>query len=357
MSKSRILVIGPSPYKSKGGMATVINDIINDEQLNMQFNIELYESYIDGHCIKRMVFSIYSFLRFVLNKKNYDVYHIHVASRGSAFRKALYVNVIKRWEKKIILHIHGAEFLKFYDELSYFSRLKLVETLKKADLVLALSSLWKKEFDNIFLLDNCEVLENGIDTNKYISAVREKDSGQVLFIMLGRLGIRKGTYDLIEAFDIVSKKHRDIKLILAGDGELGKIRNLIHCKGLVSNVEVVGWASDNLKIDLLKKSACLILPSYDEGLPMAILEGMASGKAIISTYVGAIPELIDSNNGILLNPGDILALADAVTYYYENPSLVWNIGKNNISKVNELYSLENMHKKLSEYYLQCLEKL
>lgn len=56
---------------------------------------------------------------------------------------------------------------------------------------------------------------------------------------------------------------------------------------------------------MLKKSATLVLPSYHEGLPMSVLEGMASGKAIISTTVGAIPEVIKEQNGILVQPGDV----------------------------------------------------
>lgn len=62
--------------------------------------------------------------------------------------------------------------------------------------------------------------------------------------------------------------------------------------------------------ELLRKSSVLVLPSYNEGLPMAILEGMACGKAIISTTVGAIPEVVKKENGILVQPGDVTALAN-----------------------------------------------
>ena len=62
----------------------------------------------------------------------------------------------------------------------------------------------------------------------------------------------------------------------------------------------------------------VVLPSYHEGLPMAILEGMAAGKAIISTTVGAIPEVVTGENGALVEPGDVIALAQALLQYGGN---------------------------------------
>ena len=104
----KILVIGPSPIRSKGGMATVIEEIVKDKKLNEEFEIDVYESYIDGNKLKVLLFSLLSFVRFYFTKRNYDIYHIHAASYGSTFRKGLYVHAAKKWGKKVILHIHGA---------------------------------------------------------------------------------------------------------------------------------------------------------------------------------------------------------------------------------------------------------
>ena len=81
----RILVVGPSPTRSKGGMATVIEEIEKDKTLNSKFNIDIYESYIDGNKLKVLFFSLFSFIRFYFTKRNYDIYHIHAASYGSTF--------------------------------------------------------------------------------------------------------------------------------------------------------------------------------------------------------------------------------------------------------------------------------
>ena len=96
----RVLVVGPSPDKSKGGMATVISEIRDDRALVDKYNIDVYDSYVDGGKVKRLLYSIYAFVKFYITKRNYDVYHIHAASRGSTFRKGYYVRAVKRWGKK-----------------------------------------------------------------------------------------------------------------------------------------------------------------------------------------------------------------------------------------------------------------
>lgn len=100
VKQKRILVVGPSPTRSKGGMATVIEEIEKDKKLNEQFDIDVYESYIDGNKFVRLFYSIYAFVKFYFTKRNYDVYHIHAASYGSTFRKGWYVHAAKKWEKK-----------------------------------------------------------------------------------------------------------------------------------------------------------------------------------------------------------------------------------------------------------------
>ena len=83
----KVLIVGPSPTRSKGGMATVIEEIEKDKILNSQFEIDIFESYIDGNKFKVLLYSIFAFLKFYFTKNNYDIYHIHAASYGSTFRK------------------------------------------------------------------------------------------------------------------------------------------------------------------------------------------------------------------------------------------------------------------------------
>lgn len=354
--KKKILIIGPSPTRSKGGMATVIEEIEKDKKLNEQFDIDVYESYIDGYKFVRFFFSIYAFIKFCLTKRYYDLYHVHVASRGSTFRKGRYIDVIKKWNKKVILHVHGAQYLVFYDEISEKKKKRVVDILKKADMVIALSKSWKDQFDQTFGLTNCVVLENGIDTAQFAEAITPPEKHAHAFAVMGRLGQRKGTYDLLEAMELAVKTIPDMKCYLAGDGEVEKVRALVQKKNLEKNVEVLGWIGNKEKVELLKHVAIVALPSYNEGLPMSLLEGMAAGKAIISTTAGAIPELVKSENGIIIAAGDVDALANALIQCCSDIEMLKKMSAYNIKKIEAEFSMKTMHEKLADYYRQVMIK-
>ena len=271
----KVLVIGPSDTKSRGGMATVISGIRNSKILSEQYEVDIFSSYIDGNIVVRLLYSIYAYLKFLFCFKKYDLFHIHVASFGSTFRKRYYLNSIKRTGKKVIVHIHGAKYIVFYSGLNEAKRKKVNEFLHKADMVLALSDDWKDKFEQTFGLDNCYSLNNGIDTDEFANAITDPIKYQNSFVLLGRLGERKGAYDLVKAMEIAVKQNPDIRLYMAGDGEIDQVKKTIEEKGLAGNIEVVGWVDFNGKIELLKKVSTLVLPSYNEGLPMSVLEGMA----------------------------------------------------------------------------------
>lgn len=350
----KVLIVGPSPEKSKGGMATVIKEIKDDNNLNTKFDIDIFDSYIDGGKFKVAIYSVYMFIKFLIFKRQYDIYHIHVASKGSTFRKRYYVRAIKRWKKKVILHIHGARYVEFFNSLSTRKQRQVVGTLKSSDIVIALSKDWKKIFDEMFGLNNCVAIENGINVNSLSNAITPACDYMKSFIMLGRLGDRKGTYDLIKAVERAKEKVPDIKCYLAGDGEIEKYQKIIIEKRLEKNIIIVGWINYEKKISLLKKCSTVVLPSYNEGLPMAILEGMACGKAIISTKVGAIPEVVMPDNGILIPPGDINKLTEALITCATDKRLMNVMHKSNILKVKKNFSMEIMHKKLEYYYNSLL---
>lgn len=350
----KILEIGPSETGACGGMSAVIRGIRESRLLNEEFVIDSFPSYIDGKLPVRLLYSAYGYLRFLRRCKQYDLFHIHTAEKGSTFRKNLYLRKIKKEGKKAVVHIHGAEYLTFYDSLSG-RRKKVVDGFfREADLVLVLSEHWKNELEARFPIDTCRVLNNGVDTALFRTAVSDVAGCRNSFLMLGRLGERKGVYDLIDAVELAVRKNPELKVCIAGDGEVEKVRALVAEKGLERHIHVPGWIGEADKLEYLKHAAALILPSYNEGLPVAILEGMAAGKAIISTTVGAIPEVVAPENGILTEPGDIDSLAEGLLCLSGDEGMLESMSRNNTEKAEDLFSVRRMHGQLAEYYRQVL---
>ncbi len=112
------------------------------------------------------------------------------------------------------------------------------------------------------------------------------------------------------------------------------------------------------KTALLRATSVLILPSYSEGLPVAILEAMAAGKVIISTHVGGIPELvIPQQNGFLVPPGDVDSLANAIeqTLSPANEEIMRTISSCNVKRISETFDRRIVHDALMTLYCQLSE--
>jgi glycosyltransferase involved in cell wall biosynthesis len=119
---------------------------------------------------------------------------------------------------------------------------------------------------------------------------------------------------LLQAAQLLFKRGVHLELVLAGDGEMrGDIEALIREYGLGEGVRITGWISGEQVLRELQAARALVLPSFAEGLPVVIMEAMALGRPVVSTFVAGIPELVQAGeNGWLVPAGDVEALADAM---------------------------------------------
>lgn len=207
----KILEIGPGPKYSNGGIATVISTITNDKKLLQQFRIDIHESYCEGNLFKRVSFSVIMFLKFIFIYKKYDIFHIHMASYGSTFRKGYYVRFLKKRNKKVILHVHGGEYLLFYEKLNTKKKHIVDNIWNLSDIVIVLSDKWKEKFSHIFTRARIEVVRNCIDVDLFSVARNEIEQYRHSFLFLGKICRGKGIYDLIYAIKEIIQKHPNIK--------------------------------------------------------------------------------------------------------------------------------------------------
>ena len=110
-----------------------------------------------------------------------------------------------------------------------------------------------------------------------------------------------------------------------------------------------GWISDDKKIeDIYRKSIIYTLPSYNEGMPMSILEAMSYGLPVISTNVGSIPSVVEKENGFITKPGDIDELTNKIIFLLNNSEISKSMSERNVEKINLKY---NVYNSLDHVYL------
>ena len=172
---------------------------------------------------------------------------------------------------------------------------------------------------------------------------------------MGEISNRKGAFDLLKAVADEKDYFKDKLLLRMGGNEVdGDIKTFIRDNGLDGFVAYEGWISGQKKVDCLTWEDIYILPSYNEGLPIAILEAMSYKHPIISTPVGGIPEIIENGrNGLLVTPGDTKAIANAIKFYIVNKDKISEHGKYAFEIVKDFFP-EKVFSDLNEIYQTLL---
>ena len=346
MEKLKVLMIGPAK-SVKGGMTSVVDNYFK-YGLDKEVDLKYIETVNDKNKVLKLLKIIKGYVEYISNIKKYDVIHIHMASRRSTFRKGKYIRIAKRYGKRIILHIHGAEFKIFYNnECNKNQKKYIIDTLNMTDKIIVLSEEWKDFFSKLVDKNKIEVIYNAI----LIPDNFEKNLDTKRILFLGRFGKRKGIYDLIKVLEKLCVKYSDLTLYAGGDGEIEKVRQIVNEKKLGNNIKILGWVNGEEKEKLLKESSFYILPSYNEGMPMSVIEGMAYKNVTVSTNVGGIPKVITNmQNGILINPGDTESLYRYLDELLQDKELRIKLSENARKTTEEKFNIKNNIKKLIEVY-------
>jgi glycosyltransferase involved in cell wall biosynthesis len=158
-----------------------------------------------------------------------------------------------------------------------------------------------------------KVVHCGVDS-MFLAEEPTPVSADPTLVCVGRLSGQKGQLLLLEAAAHLRRQQVPFQLVLAGDGEMRpEIEEAIARWDLARNVRITGWISaEQVRTELLAARA-LVLPSFAEGLPVVIMEAMALGRPVISTFIAGIPELVQSGEtGWLVPAGNVEALVDAL---------------------------------------------
>lgn len=172
-------------------------------------------------------------------------------------------------------------------------------------------------------------------------------------VCVGRLCEQKGQIVLLQAAQLLLKRGVHLELVLAGDGEMRRdIEELIRECGLGESVRITGWISGEQVLRELQAARALVLPSFAEGLPVVIMEAMALGRPVISTFVAGIPELVQAGeNGWLVPAGDVEALADAMQACLESSAERLDaMGLNGRRRVLQRHDVNVEAAKLAEWF-------
>lgn len=351
MKKPEILIIGP---KAQGGISSVL-DLYKDFGLIDNTNIGFLASYKGGNIFTILLaFNLFmvKYLWSLITNKNLKIVHIHSASFGSFYRKYFVFKFAKLFGKKVIYHIHCPVFGQIYEESPKFIKRRIKEVLNKSDLIIVLSQHGQTEVSQICNNKNIKILYNPCIIQDFKKIATEKIN--VLF--MGRIGKRKGVYEIIEAGKYI--QNNVIIINLYGDGELKDLKEfekLITENNLQEKIKINSWISGDKKDEAYRSADIYILPSYEEGLPMSVLEAMSYKLPVISTPIGGIPEAVKDNvNGFLIEAGDYQALAQKIDLLASDKELREKMGQESLKIAKDKFDVNIVIAILGNIYKNLL---
>ena len=346
----KILFLGVS-MKTKGGMTAVLVSYKKYIE-GMQF----IPTWKLGNKLVKSWYALQAIMRTWIKctfDKNIKIVHIHGAANASFYRCKIFINLAKKLGKKVILHEHAADFVEFYNNTT--NKADITETINKCDKLIVLSESWKHYFISIGIDQNKICVLNNIVSPPELKPIKRIDD-KLQLLYMGEISKRKGAFDLLKAICKEKEFFKDKLLLRMGGNEVdGDINKFIKDNGLEGFVSYEGWIAGEHKKECLNWEDVYILPSYNEGLPIAILEAMSYSHPVISTPVGGIPEVVENKrNGILVEPGNQEEIADAIKYYIENKDEIKTQGENGYKIVKDFFP-EKVFNDLNNIYETLLK--
>lgn len=288
--------------------------------------------------------------------------HVHMAARGSFWRKWALCGPLPMLGVRVIVHIHDGTFPDWVATRGPFTRNRLKSFLEKADAVITLSPSWMRTLKPLAPEAAWEVIRNPVASPpaawmKSTAIERwgapsdgDRDPGRKVILFLGRLRAEKGLDEVLSAA-LAMKHHRPVdEWYLAGDGDIEAVQQRLLDTGLSTQVRLLGWLDEEEKALALAAADLLVLPSHAEGQPLAVLEAMAWGVPVVASDVGDIPDLLASGAGLVVPRGDVPALVLAVRRILENPGYAHQMGRQGRLYVQRHHSLERMACDLDRLY-------
>lgn len=358
MGKIKVLMLG-NHQSVKGGITSVIQQLLSYDWGSVGVEMNFIPTYIEASAMKKVFYYIgaYRNIKKLLKTNKPDVVHIHMSYRGSFYRKYAIHKLCQKNDVPNIIHLHGSEFQKWYNESNKRTQNKIRTMLRECSMFIVLGEKWNAVINNIEPQTNTLVVSNTIHIPKY--TVRWNDTKfQILF--LGVLIKRKGVEDLIKAVGLLKKNNKlgNLHFVIVGAGEEKEhLKKLTKEQQVEQWIEFAGWTNGVTKEKYLKESQALVLPSYNEGLPIAVLEAISYGLPIIATDVGDMAAAVkNGQNGFLIQPGDIQGLSEKIVRLCSDKESYMKMSCKSKKIATEDFSDVKYFEKIRQCYSESIER-
>jgi glycosyltransferase involved in cell wall biosynthesis len=288
----------------------------------------------------------------ILISRNKEIIHFNLAfSKRSLIRDTPLILLSKLFRKRMIIHTHGGELLTNDNPPSWVT-ISLKCILKGRNPKIVQSSIEAEVLKRKFSCEKISILPNCVETKTAKEFIRQTSTrDKLILLFLSRISVDKGLEFIFRALKILKEQGVSYKFIMAGTGPdekeyVQKFEDLLK-----EDFKFMGVVYGDQKIELFKTSDVYLLPSFYEGLPMALLETMSYGLVPLTTNVGSIGTVVrNMDNGIIVKVRSTEDIVNAIKLLSTNRETLNDLGENAREYIYKNYNPENYIASLNELY-------
>ena len=325
-----------------------IENYINSDQSLLNHAKEAGLKALEIPCKSRMDFQTVRNLITVCKDNQIDIIHSH------DYKSHFYGALTARFSGcKQVATLHGKTFGNVKNRI-----FEVVENLllRMVSHVTVVSDQLFDSLSETALSKKLSQIANGVDDQSFNPDIKGFgksywgfNPSSYVFGTIARMSEEKGHHVLIEAFSKLTDHNDNVRLLLVGDGPLhDELVTLTESLGLENKVRFAGSRTEVEQI--LNDMDCYVSPSHTEGMPMSILEAMATGLPLVATDVGAVGYLLREDLGKLLPPGDVDALAKQMQSVLDDVDFMKESGKKCRARVEQEFSAGIQSQEFAKVY-------
>ena len=352
MEFKKLLIVGSIPDEKNmlnyGGATVLTKNFIDylASQREYEYSFVQNNKYSNIRTRKPIIWRnyLYFLLMFLFRILRCDVVMFNFSDHGTVSHFPFLCKIAKHLKKKVVLRKFGGSFDIYLKNIKRNQLKKTIDALQKADVIFFETQSGIKHLQQLIKRkDNIHWFPN-VRKNTLLKKDTKNFNGRCVF--MSHITKEKGIDDIIQVAKILPKQYSidvygEIKEKSYRTFDFGKYNIKYH--GVISSEKVLKTL---IKYDLL-----LLPTSYREGYPGIIIEAMSVGVPCISTFVGGIPEIVENGfNGLLVNPGDINGIKQAIVSI--NESNYKKYSKNAISKFNESFNSDFTNKRILKIMME-----
>ena len=335
-------ILFTKPYKTKGGVSSFCEAIIPALYMH---DVTVFKRGVKENrsniifILFEQIINYMSFL-FLMVFNKYDIVFINSSlGKTTCIRDGIHITLSKIFNNKVLLFIHGFEE-------RYLNNKHLTKSFFLSDRIIVLAKEFKVQLKNAGYTKKIDVLNNPVDKELITSTSqndlelrKKKRPENILFI--SRIEEQKGIMIALQIFEKLYQSNPNMTFYIAGDGSKLNDAKLYTKIKKINNVKFLGFVTGKEKTELFKKCDVLLFPTYNEGLPINILEAMAAGLSIITRPVGGIKDFFENEK-----MGYAIESLDADMFVEKIEELINSDNYFNICEYNYNYARKNFSSKI-----------